>query len=181
MPKRSRPESPESKEEKVEEAKESTETCEKVKRRKQAGKMSTKGRTSKVVQLKFANCLNSISCTGCTASDFESDDDTNSTNNTIIIHNKDVITYEHKAKPEWNRFYEFLSTYKSEVQADGSVVPREHNINIQQFRRFKEVESLPGPYACGGCSFLLQRRNLQKNKKLVLCANGWPGYEDGWQ
>jgi hypothetical protein len=122
-----------------------------------------------VPRLKFPNCANSMVCLGCDAKSFKE---------SPLIHNQDVIVY--KSKVERNRYYEIVSIYESQTLADGSLLPDKHGIRIEQFKKFEDVEDLPGVYACGGTAFILRKYNVRKNKMVVLCINGWSGYEDGW-
>jgi hypothetical protein len=139
-------------------------------------------------RFKFPDCKNSIFCAsnGCREQYTDSELTKFSKEDGLckcrMIHNRDIVTYERKVPVAASKYYEFISIYEDSInEDDDSFIPWCHKVSIRQSRKFDKLSGFPSTYACGGCNFILKKINKRNNTETVLCSNGWPGYEDGWQ
>jgi hypothetical protein len=132
--------------------------------------------TEKEVTFKFprSSCEQSVNCEGC----HERSDWNIEENDSLVIHNKDVITYQTSLKPLPQVYYEIFSTYEDSL-INEEILPGSHGLSVDQFLTLDEVRPTISCYACGGCSFIVYK--VKGWIRTPICVNGWKGYsEDGW-
>jgi hypothetical protein len=103
-----------------------------------------------ISSLKYPNCDGSLYCKGCKTKDFPDDG---------LIYNKDVITQRGVIDEKLPIYWLIYSLYDNGISEDKSIIPKDHNIIVEQCKTFDEVEEETSNYACGGCYYTVYSVN----------------------
>jgi hypothetical protein len=121
-----------------------------------------------VLEFNVDSCKNSLCCKGCVIQDYPEENK---------IYNKDYITYKRRVS-NLRTYYEIISIYEDKF-TDNLVIPRSHNILVDQIESWNTTEEIISIYNCGGVEFIVYK--VVSGFPIIIFNNNWKGSLESWK